>query len=258
MAIDTVLLQYCGKQRPWKDNIRNSGRIWPKPNSVLEMPATEKWSYLAHPALFREITRREAEILEAETSNETLQPVMAAISALSDDGLVAVLAFVEEEAERRAEAAKNAPPPAAPVPVVEGATKDDVAASGDLGQIQAYAARIQRIADGIKQMDLKYDLHATKGMPIPSAVQEHCGVLPTPEEVIEAMKVLGLEVPVSAETAAAERAARADKILAAVGSLNRDSADDFTSNNKPRVERVKALTGLDDVTAAEIAAALGT
>lgn len=186
----TVLIQYIGKGASKIDNVRaGSGRYWPKRGTALEIPDVERYSYLAHPDVFREISA-ETYAAEAALSQDGLTAIKAALAPMSAGGVKEVLSVVQDELTLKIEMElkPESTPPRAPV----GLTAADVANSNDAGTMLAYDTRIRSVANAIREIDLKNDELAINGRPTPEAVRDMLGGnIPTEDEIAEAMYMLG-------------------------------------------------------------------
>lgn len=211
-----ALVQYTGKSQQFNDHLRRgSGRIWNGPGTVLQIPDNEKFVYLAHASLFREVTREQFEAEQA-TKDTALDTIKQAVVSLSLTDLKAALKVVQDEISLKA---AQVPAVAPVVPVKESLTAAEVAQSGDVATMQAYNERIQRVVTAIRGMDLKDDSIARNGRPTPEGVRDHMGgQLPTEDEITMAMQLID---GVIEETQDDEAKAKAQAALAELAAADR-------------------------------------
>ncbi len=108
-----ALIRYVGKQQHRRDDVRNTGRVWEKHGSVVEVPDSEKFSYLAHPAEWVEVSTAQ---LEAEAAAEFqarggIDSIRVVLPSLSLDLLEELGDFVAHEIASRGVAPEDKPRP---------------------------------------------------------------------------------------------------------------------------------------------------
>ena len=267
-SADVALIQYIGKQPRKTDSVRpGSGRVWDGPGAVLPIPAIEKLSYLAHRSVWIEVTEEQLKAQRREADEESVAEICESIKGLSLNAMTKISAFLDTEI-RLAQVQEEAKRPA---PTVEKTAAPNIATSdvitgGDEASLQAFQARITAVSNVIRDLDLKDDRIAVNGWPTPEAIQGQTGQLPTINEIIEAMRLLGHDVdgnpPPAALTGAepeeseadpqkgAELRERAQMALAEIDDANettvKEMADAFDIKIHPRAGEAKARETVRD------------
>lgn len=192
--MQTVFIEYIGKQKQRTDNIRNSGRVWAGPNTWIEMPIVERYSYLQHPTMFREISREEIAARSAAkaVASEGLDQIKSAAEKLSDAQIEEMIDSLKAELTARAEA-RLALQAVTKIEVAgEEPSAIDVALSDNPETAAAYHARIRKIVDALREMDPKdRDQYTLQGKPRVDFVSDMIGFKVTAEEIQEARNVMG-------------------------------------------------------------------
>ncbi len=191
----TVLIQYTWHQKPFIDNIRpGSGRIWKGNGDAIKIPAREKFSYLAHTQMFKEVSPEEYDAYLALAAEEAIAPFLQQLAGLPVASLEKIHAAVANAiAAAKGVPGKPASAASKPKAVKDATTAKDLQSTTDAGTHASHAERVQRIAGAIKEMDLREDTQGKDGWPIPDAVRDRCGLAPTEYELVDAMALLGFD-----------------------------------------------------------------
>ncbi len=191
--MQTVFIEYIGKQAVRSDNIRHSGRVWNGQGDVLEMPLVERYSYLQYPTMFREVTKEEMELRKAAKvmADDGLNRIKEAAGRLTDEQIQSMAKSLQEEIELRAKNRLSAKVLKEDLELKEP-TGLEVAESNDPATASAYHARIQKIVGALKEMDPKdRDQYTALGKPRVDFVSEMTGLKVTSDEIQEARSVMG-------------------------------------------------------------------
>lgn len=191
--MQTVFIEYIGKQAVRSDNIRHSGRVWNGQGDVLEMPLVERYSYLQYPTMFREVTKEEMELRKAAKvmADDGLNRIKEAAGRLTDEQIQSMAKSLQEEIELRAKNRLSAKVLKEDLELKEP-TGLEVAESNDPATASAYHARIQKIVGALKEMDPKdRDQYTALGKPRVDFVSEMTGLKVTSGEIQEARSVMG-------------------------------------------------------------------
>lgn len=224
--METALIQYVGKKSRKADNVRNTGRVWEGEGSIIRVPLADAGYYVAHPMIWRQVTEAEGMAYAESVSDTALSGILLGLQGLSQSGLVAVINAARERMDN---------------PPEQGVTTKSVL---DAESHRGQSERIQTIAAAMRHLDLKYDDHASPdGIPHARAIQDQCGILPSVEEIKEAMLMLGLDPA---------KASRVEAIRVAISLMEKGNLDHFTTTGRPRVDKVRELTGIADITSSEI------
>lgn len=175
-AASVALIQYVGKQPRKRDNVRDSGREWPGPGSVLEVPLAEKHSYLAHPGEWQEITTEQLALQKqaADQSRTVAQELGDLIQQMDEGSLTEILDVVQRalHARRSTAAARAGTPPPPPLAPVEPPQAKDEPPAVAPEQKQS-ADRVDQIVRVVRELDPKNPEHYTKnGLPRVGVVEE--------------------------------------------------------------------------------------
>lgn len=192
------LIQYIGKAPRKRDNVRTgSGREWDYPGAVLEIPEAEKTYYTVHKDVWREVTMKqlEADEIESRSALAAVLPVvekmpLVALYQLSDivGGRIGALEAdrlrLAQEAAADTERAKAELKDAGP-------NLPRRKAVATLPTAGAFHHNVRKTAVALSEMDQSdsQQFNLDTGMPLPEAVHDLCGILPTDAEMIEAMAI---------------------------------------------------------------------
>ncbi len=187
-----VLIEYVGKQRNRADDVLKTPRIWEGPGSAVEVPASEKHAYLAHPGEWREISREDysRRMKAREAFDAELEEFDDEIEDLTIPDLERLRDRVNTSIEKKQAAIRAAgatavdkpPAPSSDQPPVGGKNADDASNAASM-------QRLIQIKAAIEDMDPKNDEHFSgqTGRPYVSAVSEVIGFKVTAQEIDDAM-----------------------------------------------------------------------